>query len=442
MPSHLTGERLRPPHSAAWSRSGTFVRDRGSGRRSTRAAQTVPWSTSTSATDGARLATASSLGVRFWDATTGASLGRIGKRAPAHDIDFSADGRMLAFARGWKGGAEVWDAATRTSTATVDSLPYTPDWTVALSPDGRTLALGGWGTAVRVVDVRTGKLVHQLDLAGTGAFALEFSPDGRILAVSGFENVASLWDVATGTQIGPRLTAGSRRTMLDLSPDGRRLLVTTGNGEGAVWDIDPESWARRACALANRTLTREEWEEFLPGRPYEPACAPESDSGRIDQVKLVREAGGARPPGRRPRRTSSVGGAASLASLRRAGPRPSRCHLVDSPTTRSSRRGSPRACPPRPAESAAARPRCRGRAGRRARRARGDGSRRACPAPAPRRRRRVGAARGGRARAMRRARPPPSRARPHRRGRGPGPPAPRPEERAGPRRTASPRGRP
>ena len=22
-----------------------------------------------------------------------------------------------------------------------------------------------------------------------------------------------------------------------------------------------------------RTLTREEWEEFLPGRPYEPACA-------------------------------------------------------------------------------------------------------------------------------------------------------------------------
>ena len=61
--------------------------------------------------------------------------------------------------------------------------------------------------------------------------------------------------------------------MIDLSPDGRHLLETHGNGQGAVWDVDPESWERRACDLANRTLTREEWEEFLPGRPYEPACA-------------------------------------------------------------------------------------------------------------------------------------------------------------------------
>ena len=61
--------------------------------------------------------------------------------------------------------------------------------------------------------------------------------------------------------------------MIDLSSDGRHLLEIHGNGQGAVWDVDPESWKRRACDLANRTLTREEWEEFLPGRPYEPACA-------------------------------------------------------------------------------------------------------------------------------------------------------------------------
>jgi hypothetical protein len=65
---------------------------------------------------------------------------------------------------------------------------------------------------------------------------------------------------------------GGREALIDLSSDGRRLLMTNGDGTGAVWDIDPESWARRACALANRTLTREEWKEFLPGRPYEPAC--------------------------------------------------------------------------------------------------------------------------------------------------------------------------
>jgi hypothetical protein len=51
---------------------------------------------------------------------------------------------------------------------------------------------------------------------------------------------------------------------------------------------DPESWKLRACTLANRTLTPEEWEKFLPGLPYEPACArPESLAhGQVDHVTL------------------------------------------------------------------------------------------------------------------------------------------------------------
>jgi WD40 repeat protein/serine/threonine protein kinase len=220
--------------------------------------------------DGATLATASDLGVTLWNAATGARLRVIGNGDGAHDLSFSADGARIAFARLNKGGGEVWDVASGTPIVTVgsplDSL------SVALSPNGRLLALGGAGRVVDLRDIRTGKLVHKLDQGGSGAFTLEFSPDGHTLAVSGFEPVASLWDVATGTQIGPQLSAGDRRTMIDVSADGRRLLETHGNGQGAIWDIDPESWARRACALANRTLTRDEWEDFLPGRQYEPAC--------------------------------------------------------------------------------------------------------------------------------------------------------------------------
>ncbi len=222
--------------------------------------------------DGKTLATSGSGGgVAFWDVETGESSGRIGGFGRSRDVAFSADGERVAFAEDGSGfpRAQVWDVAKRSRIAEVSGGDEGDAQAVALSPDGRIVAVGGYGRAVRLWDVRTGKLLHALD--GGGAQALEFSRDGRILAVSNAR--ASLWDVQTGVQIGPTLTAGNQTAAMDLSSDGRRLLITSSDGTGAVWDTDPESWARRACALANRTLTRDEWERFLPGRRYEPACA-------------------------------------------------------------------------------------------------------------------------------------------------------------------------
>ena len=226
--------------------------------------------------DGTTLATASSAGIGLWDAETGESIGKIPTYLPfGGDLAFSDDGTLLAVGFGGGGAprAEVWDVARRSRVATMEGGPEGDALSVALTPDGERLALGGYGKVVRLWDVRTRNLIHVLDTGRGGATSLEFSADGSILAVSGFgEPAASLWDVATGTRIGPSLTAGRRTAMVDLSSDGRQLLLTLANGEGAVFDVDPESWARRACALANRVLTREEWERFLPGRPYAPAC--------------------------------------------------------------------------------------------------------------------------------------------------------------------------
>jgi WD40 repeat protein len=236
---------------------------------------------------GTMLATAAKNGVKLWNVTTGAALGRIGDGSAAGDVAFSPNGSFVALVRegvdpdptkGFVeggGDAEIWDVERRSLVTTLPihgQVGYALGSSVAFSPDGRMLATGGLHALVYLWDVETGTLIRTLDQGVAGGETLEFSADGRILAVSGVEPVASLWDVATGRKIGRSLTAGSRRAMLDLSSDGRRLLMTTGNGEGAVWDVDPEAWTRRACALANRTLTREEWEQFLPGRPYEPAC--------------------------------------------------------------------------------------------------------------------------------------------------------------------------
>ena len=228
------------------------------------------------------LATAGIDGVKLWDARTGASLGRVGASTsvgqivgppPAGDVAFSPDGSLVAFVNELGGNAEVWDVGRRSRIVTLRP-PFAEygGFAIAFSPDGRTLATGGLHTDVHIWDIGTGKLLRELEQGSAGVGSLDFSPDGRILAVSGIEPVASLWDVATGARIGPTLTAGDRTAQIDLSADGRRLLLTHGNGTGAVWDVDRASWLRRACTLANRTLTRKEWQEFLPGRPYEPAC--------------------------------------------------------------------------------------------------------------------------------------------------------------------------
>ena len=233
--------------------------------------------------DGTMLATAGPDGARLWDVATGAARGRVGDGSAVGAVAFSPAAPLVAIVlAGYPepaehgGVVEVWNVTRRSLVMRLrpDLAPDVIGYALAFTPDGRVLASGGLGDRfVHLWDVEKGRLLRELEQNVGGVHSLEFSPDGRTLAVGGYgEPYAALLDVATGAQLGPRLTSGRDSAMVDVSPDGRSLLQTHGNGEGAVWDIDPESWARRACALANRTLTQEEWKKFLPGRPYEPAC--------------------------------------------------------------------------------------------------------------------------------------------------------------------------
>src|SRR5262245_47021452 len=70
--------------------------------------------------------------------------------------------------------------------------------TVAFSPDGKTLAAGGYENLVRLWDIATGQ--ERLVLRGhiSTVCCIAYAPDGKTLASCGHGNDARVWDAATG----------------------------------------------------------------------------------------------------------------------------------------------------------------------------------------------------------------------------------------------------
>jgi hypothetical protein len=95
-----------------------------------------------------------------------------------------------------------------------------------------------------------------------------------MLATTSSDGTARLWDVPSGRPIGAALPGVVDRYVAAAFVErGTHLVTLYDNGRGYRWDVRPQSWARRACDVAGRTLTRAEWQTALPERGYAPACA-------------------------------------------------------------------------------------------------------------------------------------------------------------------------
>jgi WD40 repeat protein len=145
--------------------------------------------------------------------------------------------------------------------------------TLAFSSDGNTLTTADSDGKVRLWDPHTGAARGPGWTAGGGAvLSATFSPDGSVLATSSSDGTAALWDISSGKQIGAALTGSPGPAVVAFDATGRTLATAFQDGTVLLWDVDPTSWRVRACAIAGRRLTPQEWQEFLPHRPYQPSC--------------------------------------------------------------------------------------------------------------------------------------------------------------------------
>lgn len=108
---------------------------------------------------------------------------------------------------------------------------------LAFTPDGTRLVSLNANSTLRVWEVASGSVLHEMHASNQDAWGFSLSSDGTRAATTGSENVVQLWDVNTGTQLSTLLPPGEFTGSLQFSPDGNALAMGYGNGYFAVRDV-------------------------------------------------------------------------------------------------------------------------------------------------------------------------------------------------------------
>ncbi|MCD4726503.1 MAG: WD40 repeat domain-containing protein [Pirellulales bacterium] len=196
--------------------------------------------------------------IKRWDIGTGnnTSICSVCKNVPGAEEEmsvrmvvalvFSPNGKTLA-ARDNEGAIEIWDMATCKKSSTFSANVNYSAFSVAFSPDGKTLAVArglknltskaGEETIIDLRDVATGKNTTTFRGHSAEVFSVVFSPDGNTLASCGYEKTIKLWDAATGKSIANLDTGSKAVNQVVFSPDGKTLASAGHDGTIKLWDV-------------------------------------------------------------------------------------------------------------------------------------------------------------------------------------------------------------
>jgi WD40 repeat protein/energy-coupling factor transporter ATP-binding protein EcfA2 len=241
--------------------------------------------------DGQTLALVNSVGynktVRLWDFKTRKPLGEplTGYLGPIRNVTFSPNNQILALAT-WK-TVKLWNFKTKKTIGVFLIKHSNVVLSVAFSPDGQTLASASLDSTVILWDIKTRKPLKEPLKHSSSVEIVAFSPDGKTFASVSSDNIIRLWDFKTTKLLGKLLN----RNNIAFSPDGK--ILASGYGETIrLWDIDPESWAKKACAIVNRNFSHKEWKKYMgKHRPHEKTCPnlPKDTFGAIELTQQARE---------------------------------------------------------------------------------------------------------------------------------------------------------